>query len=107
MHFKEFYLEEASKELNIVSFLTDKIVKTLDDVVSNPERYKQYMSNNSGQYVIPFKKFLGDLNIPKKGFLKSLSYGNLFLDRGSDKDSTHPFLEIITHKDRPDIFRDT
>lgn len=96
---EENYLNEASKELNIVSFLSDKISKTLDEIVRKPEQFKKYQPNNSGQFVIPFKKFIGDLNVPKNSFLKSLKYGNLFLDLGSTKDSTHPHLEIISQKD--------
>lgn len=96
MNFKEFYLTEASKELNIVSFLSDKISKTLDEIVRKPEQFKQYQHNNSGQFIIPFKKFIGDLNVPKNSFLKVLSRGNLYLDLGSDKDATYPFLEIPT-----------
>jgi N-acetylglutamate synthase-like GNAT family acetyltransferase len=100
---EEVDLTEASKELNIVSFLSDKISKTLDEIVRKPEQFKQYQPNNSGQFVIPFKKFIGDLNVPKNSFLKSLTYGKLFLDLGSTKDSTHPFLEIVSHKDGRNI----
>lgn len=96
---EEIDLTESSKELNIVSFLSDKMSKTLDEIVRKPEQFKQYQPNNSGQFVIPFKKFIGDLNVLKNSFLKSLKYGKLFLDLGSTKDSTHPFLEIISHKD--------
>lgn len=58
MNFKEFYLTEASKELNVVSFLSDRISKTLDGIVRKPEQFKQYQHNNSGQFIIPFKNLL-------------------------------------------------
>lgn len=103
MNFKSFYFTEASQEYNIAKIVADKLYKLLDEIEysanKDPKYLQKYKYSNSGEYHIPLKDFIKNINFPKDSIFSNLRDGKLYLESGYRDNSPTPYLLAISTKD--------
>lgn len=93
MNFKQFYLEEASKEFNYIQFFVDKIEKILKDFSFNRKRYEKYEYEDG--YAIPLKDIIPAKNFQSGGILEKLRDVTLMLAYGRLTFESRPVIDIM------------